>query len=98
MNLEIKKENTALTIAVVGRLDTLTSPELDRAVTENIDGVTQLVFDLAGMEYTSSAGLRVFLKAQKLMNARGSMKLTNVSGPVMEILEITGFTDIMTIE
>ena len=98
MEIVINKENTALTIGIVGRLDTLTSPELDRAVTENLDGVTELVFDLAGMEYTSSAGLRVFLKAQKLMNARGSMKLTNVSGPVMEILEITGFTDIMTIE
>ena len=69
-----------------------------RSVTENLEGVTSLIFDLGLMEYTSSAGLRVFLKAQKMMNRQGKMKLTHVSEAVMEILDITGFTDIMTVE
>ena len=98
MDISIKKENTALTIAVAGRLDTVTAPDLEKALTENLDGATSLVFDLAGLEYTSSAGLRVFLKAQKLMRAQGEMKLIHVCDEIMEILDMTGFSDIMTVE
>lgn len=98
MTITTKKENSTLTILVSGRLDTTSSPELEKTVTENLSGVTALIFDLSEMSYTSSAGLRVFLKSQKLMSSQGEMKLINVSEAVMEIFEMTGFTDILTIE
>ena len=98
MQININKANNEATISIIGRLDTTSAPELEKVVTEPLTGVTSLIFDLGQLEYTSSAGLRVFLQAQKLMNRQGEMKLTHVSEAVMEIFDITGFTDIMTIE
>lgn len=98
MDIKCTKEAAALTIALAGRLDTKTAPDLEKVVDEQIAGVTELTFDLAELSYTSSAGLRVFLKAQKLMNRQGKMRIVNVCSDIMEIFEITGFTDILTIE
>ena len=98
MNITTEKENGKLTICVSGRVDTSTAPELESCIEKNIDGVTELIIDIKDMSYTSSAGLRVFLKAQKLMNKQGSMTVKNVQSDVMEIFEITGFSDILTIE
>ena len=98
MKITTNRENEKLTLVVSGRVDTISAPELEKAITENTDGVTELVLDLADMPYTSSAGLRVLLKAQKLMNAKGSMKLIHVGEDVMEILDMTGFAEIMDIE
>ena len=91
-------DGNELTIALEGRLDTMTSPELEAELKGSLDGVTTLTMDLAGLEYISSAGLRVLLSAQKIMNKQGVMKLTNVCETIMEILEVTGFTDILMIE
>lgn len=98
MQLTSNKENGKLTIFVSDRVDTTTAPELEKYITDNADGVTELILDLKDMSYTSSAGLRVLLKAQKLMNAQGSMKVINVQSDVMEVFEMTGFSDILTIE
>ena len=98
MEIKTISENTTLTIQVIGRLDTTSAPELEAVVMEKTPGVTELIFDLEKLEYSSSAGLRVFLKAQKLMNRQGSMKLLHVSEPIMEVFEVTGFTDILSIE
>ncbi len=98
MKIEKKMEQEKLMVAVSGRLDTTTAPELETELKESIDGVEELVLDLVDLEYISSAGLRVLLSAQKIMNKQGSMKLINVSEAIMEILDITGFTDILTIE
>lgn len=92
------RRETELTVALAGRLDTTTSPELEQKLRENLPGVTELVLDLADLEYISSAGLRVLLGAQKIMMKQGSMKLTHVNETVMEIFEVTGFVDILTIE
>ena len=91
-----KKENS-LVISVVGRLDTVTAPELEAFLLDNLNGVKTLIFNLKDMEYTSSAGLRIFLKAQKLMNNQGEMIIENVQGDVMEVFEMTGFSDFLTI-
>ena len=98
MQTSLKKDNTALTIFVSGRVDTMTAPDFEKAIFDNIDGITELTLDLKDMPYTSSAGLRVLLKAHKAMAAHGGMKLINVCEEVMEVLEMTGFADIMTIE
>ncbi len=98
MQLTQNKEGGKLTIFVSGRVDTTTAPELESFIDENVQGVTELVLDLKDMPYTSSAGLRVILKAQKTMNAQGEMKVINVQSDVMEIFEMTGFSDILTIE
>ena len=98
MELTTKKENTMLEISVSGRVDTATAPELEKAVFENTDGITELVLDLKEMPYISSAGLRVLLKSEKAMKAQGKMTLINVNNDVMEILDMTGFSDILTIE
>lgn len=98
MQTLLNQENNTLTISVSGRVDTTTAPEFEKTIFENIDGITELILDLKEMPYTSSAGLRVFLKAQKLMNQQGSMKLINVQSDVMEIFDMTGFSDILTIE
>ncbi|MBE6741402.1 MAG: STAS domain-containing protein [Ruminococcaceae bacterium] len=98
MTITKNTENSKLTIAVSGRVDTTTAPELEKEIFDNANGITELVLDLKEMSYTSSSGLRVFLKAQKLMNQQGSMKVINVSEDVMEIFEMTGFSDILTIE
>ena len=91
-------EGKKLTIVVSGRLDTNSSPELEAVLRQSVSGVTELVFDFSGVEYLSSAGLRVLLAAQKVMNRQGSMKLIGVSADVMEVFEITGFSDILTVE
>ena len=94
--MEIKKtvEGSKLTLAPVGRVDTLTAPELEGALA--LDGVTELVFDLVELEYISSAGLRVLLSAQKTMNKQGSMTVLNPKPAVKEVFDITGFSDIFT--
>ena len=87
-----------LTVAPEGRLDTLTAPELEKVLKESLDGVEVLVIDLEKLEYISSAGLRVLLSAQKVMNKQGEMKIKNVNETISEIFEVTGFSDILTIE
>ena len=91
-------EGDKLTISLEGRLDTTTAPDLDAEVKSSTDGVKELVFDFANLDYISSAGLRVILSAQKTMDKQGSMVVTNVSDEVKEVFEITGFADILTIE
>ena len=98
MKIEKKTDGTKLTVALQGRLDTMTAPELDKEFHESLDGVTELVVDLAELEYVSSAGLRVLLSAQKGMNKQGSMVVKNVNEQIMEVFEVTGFSDILTIE
>ena len=98
MTIEKKLNGELATLVVVGRLDTQTAPELEKEVDSVVDGIKELVLDMTGLEYVSSAGLRVILKAQKIMNAKGSMKLTGVNDSIMEVFDITGFIDILTIE
>ena len=98
MNIKKTLNNSVLTIELEGRLDTTTSPELSKELDSALDGVTKLIFDLEKLEYISSSGLRVLLSAQKVMNAQGNMIVKNVSEMVMEVFEITGFIDILTIE
>lgn len=98
MKIEKKLENEKLTIALEGRLDTTTAPELEKEVENSLSSVKDLIFDFAKLEYISSAGLRVILKAQKIMNQQGSMRLVNVSDEIMEVFDITGFVDILTID
>ena len=97
MMIEIKKNAQETIIEVVGRLDTTTAPALDKTVNEDIGDTKNLILDFKGLEYISSAGLRVLLSAQKKMQQVGSMKVINVSDNVMEVFDITGFTDILTI-
>ncbi len=98
MTIEKKINNDALTLIVSGRLDTQTAPELEKELDSVLSGLKELTFDFANLEYVSSAGLRVILKAQKAMSAQGSMKLTGVNDSIMEVFDITGFLDILTIE
>ena len=99
MNLEKKQEGSALTIKISGRLDTTTAPVLDEELKASLEGTEALVLDFSDLESISSAGLRVLLSAQKIMNKQeGSMKLTGVNESIMEIFEVTGFVDILTIE
>ena len=98
MTIEKTKNGTTLTIKLTGRLDTITAPELETELKTALEGITELVFDLAGLEYISSAGLRTLLQAQKTMTKQGSMKVINVGEIVGEVFEITGFADILTIE
>ena len=91
------KQDSNLVVELVGRLDTTTAPQLEAELSD-LAGVTELTFDFAKLEYISSAGLRVLLGAQKKMNAQGSMKVKNVCDDIMEVFEITGFSDILTIE
>ena len=98
MTIEIKKTDAKTTIEITGRLDTTTAPALENAINENLDGIKALILDLKSLEYISSAGLRVLLGAQKKMQQIGTMKVINVCQEVMEVFEITGFTDILTIE
>ena len=95
----IKEQNDKnLVVALDGRLDTTTSPSLEEELKATLPSVEDLVFDLTKLEYISSAGLRVLLSAQKTMNKQGSMVVKNVSEEVKEIFEVTGFSDILTIE
>ena len=98
MTIEKYAENEKLTLKISGRLDTTKAPDLEKEIGDSLEGVEELVMDMEGLEYISSAGLRVILKAQKQMNTQGSMKLVNVNDSVLEVFDITGFIDILTIE
>lgn len=98
LNIEKKTEGKNLNMVLTGRLDTTTAPDLEKEVKESIEGVEKLVFDFSSLEYISSAGLRVLLSAQKIMNKQGEMIVKNASDDVKEIFEVTGFSDILTIE
>lgn len=98
--MTIKKETNdkQLTISLEGRLDTTTAPELETELKSSLPGVTELIFNFADLQYISSAGLRVLLSAQKTMNKQGSMVIRNSGDPIKEIFEVTGFSDVLTIE
>ncbi len=98
--LNISKESnvTSLVVTLEGRLDTTTAPDLEKELKDSLDDVTELIMDFEKLEYISSAGLRVLLSAQKIMSRQGEMKLIHVSNTIMEIFEVTGFVDILTIE
>ena len=98
MMIEKLSTDTGITLKIIGRLDTTTAPELEATVDGCITGLKDLVMDCSELEYVSSAGLRVILKAQKLMNAQGTMKVIHVNETIMEVFEITGFADILNIE
>ena len=97
LNIEKNTNETELTVSLTGRLDTTTAPELDKILKTSLDGVTDLTLDLERLEYLSSAGLRVLLSGQKAMNKQGTMTVRHVNETIMEIFEITGFSDILTI-
>ena len=98
LNIGKKIENGKATFAPEGRLDTVTAPEFEKEIKESIDGLTELILDFEKLEYISSAGLRVLLSAQKTMSKQGTMKVVNVGEMIGEIFEVTGFSDILTIE
>ena len=98
LNIEKKTNGSELTVALTGRLDTTTAPELEKELKASLDGVAALTIDMTGAEYISSAGLRVLLSTQKIMNKQGKMKVVHVNETIMEIFEVTGFSDILTIE
>ena len=98
MTIEIKRNTDEIVFEIMGRLDTTTAPTLDKTINENLANVKSLILDLKGLEYISSAGLRVLLGAQKKMSQIGSMKIKNVCELVMEVFEMTGFADILNIE
>ncbi len=98
MTIEKSMEDKQLTLTLTGRLDTTTAPQLEAELKRSIGGVESLVLDFADLEYLSSAGLRVLLAAQKVMNKQGKMVIRNVNETISEVFEITGFSDILTIE
>ena len=98
LNILKSTEGSSLRIALEGRLDTVTAPQLEDELKASLPGVTVLELDMEKLEYISSAGLRVLLSAQKIMNSQGEMKIFHVNDVVMEIFEVTGFSDILTIE
>ena len=98
MTIDKKKEGNRLVLAVSGRLDTMTAPELENVIKENLDGVEELVLDFENLEYISSAGLRVVLGTRKAMGDNGKFSVRNLCSDVREIFDITGFSDIITIE
>ena len=98
MEINKNRNGSTLDLNLKGRLDTTTAPELEAALKDSLDGVTELILDFNGLEYVSSAGLRVLLATQKIMNKQGSMVIRNVTDDIKEVFEITGFTDILTIE
>ena len=98
MTINKTQEGTHLDLALAGRLDTTTAPQLEAELKQSIDGIQELTMDFAGLEYLSSAGLRVLLSAQKVMNKQGTMVIRNVNETIMEIFEVTGFVDILTIQ
>lgn len=98
MNITTNKENNKLTVALEGRLDTTTAPELETALQAVDEGITELILDFNGLAYVSSAGLRILLTTQKKMNKQGKMIIRNVCDDIKEIFEITGFLDILTLE
>ena len=98
LTIEKNLNGSELVVALKGRLDTTTAPELEKELKEALDGISAFVIDMADLEYISSAGLRVLLSAQKTMNKQGTMKIAHVKNAIMEIFEVTGFSDILTIE
>ena len=98
MTIEKNLNGAELTLALAGRLDTTTAPQLETELKRSINGVDSLIMDFATLEYLSSAGLRVLLAAQKVMNKQGKMVIRNVNETISEVFEITGFSDILTIE
>ena len=98
MTIEKNPNGTELNVKVVGRLDTTTAPDLEASLKESFEGVTKLILDFAELEYLSSAGLRVLLASQKVMNKQGEMVIRNVNETINEIFDVTGFIDILTIE
>ena len=97
LNIESKRNAAELTVALSGRLDTNTAPELEKALNTSLEGVNMLFIDMKKLDYISSAGLRVLLAAQKIMNEQGKMMITHVNEAIMEIFEVTGLSDILTI-
>ncbi len=98
MTINKEAKGSKLTMAIEGRVDTTTAPELDNQLKDSIEGVTDLILDFTKVEYVSSAGLRVLLSAQKTMNKQGQMKLIGVSDDIKEIFDITGFSEILSFE
>ena len=98
MTINSTMNGSALTIALQGRLDTVTAPELEQALKDGMGAATELTLDFAGLDYISSAGLRVLLSAHKAMSKKGGMKVTHVNEMVQEVFDVTGFADILTIE
>ena len=98
LKIEQKANGSELIFALEGRLDTTTAPQLENELRKSLSGVESLIFEFEALEYISSAGLRVLLSAQKIMNKQGSMKVINSSEEINEIFEVTGFSDILTIE
>jgi len=98
MEIIKKKEGKTLEVALEGRLDTTTAPKLEEVVKNDTEDITDLIFDFEKLEYVSSAGLRVLLAAQKQMNKQGKMVIKNVNADIMDVFEITGFADILTVE
>ncbi|MBQ6215008.1 MAG: STAS domain-containing protein [Oscillospiraceae bacterium] len=98
LKIEKKQDDRKLEVALEGRLDTTSAPQLETALKDSFDAVDELILDFAGLEYISSAGLRVLLSSQKIMSKKGGMKVVHVSDVIMEIFEVTGFSDILTIE
>ena len=98
MTIDKVQDGAKLTVKVSGRLDTTTAPELEDALKASLEGIEDLTMDFSDLEYISSAGLRVLLSAQKIMNKQGSMVVTGVNSTIMEIFEVTGFSDILTIQ
>ena len=98
LNINKNLNGETLTVTLEGRLDTTTAPQLEESLRKSMDGIKELILDFQDLEYISSAGLRVLLSAQKNMAKQGSMKLIHVSDVIMEIFEVTGFVDILTIE
>ena len=98
MTIDKKVQDTELELKVSGRLDTTTAPQLEAELKRSVDGVASLVFDFSELEYLSSAGLRVLLAAQKIMNRQGTMVIRHVNETIMEVFEITGFAEILTVE
>lgn len=98
MNIVKTSEGSKLTLALEGRLDTTTAPQLEAEIKSALTGVTELALDFSKLEYLSSAGLRVILAAQKIMNKQGSLVVRHVNETILEVFEVTGFSDILTIE
>ena len=98
MTVTTKLEGTRLTVSAEGKMGTTSAPEFEKAVRDNIDGITELVFDLEKLDYMASAGLRILLSAAKVMKKQGSMKIIHVTEPVMEVFTFTGMADVMDIE
>ena len=98
MEIKKKKQSGTLTVTVSGRIDTVTAPQFQDGVKPDLEGVSNLVIDFADVKYISSAGLRVLLSLQKIMNKQGAMKLINVNSTINDVFEVTGFSDILTIE